>query len=343
MFDEPLFHIGSRTLTVQALLEPLGILAVVVLALAAFGLLFKRLKVRASPERVPLLYVTSQVLRYAIIIGGGFAFISALGLNLSSLSIFAGALGVGVGLGLQDVVRNFVSGIILLFDQSIEVGDFIELHEGAAGMVVAIGPRATTITTNDNVDILIPNAVLLSSELTNWTRNHASRRVHVPFGVAYGSDKELVRRAALEAARSVPFTDENDSDRRTQVWLVGFGDSALDFELVVWPTLDAVKRPGSMYAAYRWALDDALARHGLEIPFPQRDIRVRTLFGTEGAEALAHLLHEQPPAAPKADGRTAPAAGDTGNDAAADIVEAAGRAPERAPERAPDQGDGRRQ
>lgn len=329
MFDEPLFRIGSRAITPLTLLEPLVILTVAALALAGSGLLFRRLKARASPERAPLIYVLSQVFRYAIIIGGGFAVISTLGLDLSSISIFAGALGVGVGLGLQDVVRNFVSGIILLFDQSIEVGDFIELTDGAAGMVVGIGPRATTITTNDNVDILIPNAQLLSAELTNWTRNHASRRVHVPFGVAYGSDKDKVREAALEAARSVPFTDENDSDRRTQVWLTGFGDSALEFELVVWPTLEAVKRPGSMYAAYRWALDDALARHGLEIPFPQRDIRVRSLFGTEGADALAHV--GRPDLArrdSRGSARQRPATPASGNDAAADIVESAARRPD---------------
>lgn len=289
MLDEPLFTLGGRIFTLAAILRPAAIVAIAVLLLVGSGLLFARLRARVRPDRQPILYVVSQVLRYAILVWGGFALIAALGINLSSLSIFAGALGVGIGLGLQGIVRNFVSGLILLFDRSIEVGDFIELQDGASGLVVSIGPRATTVTTNDNVDILIPNALLLDSELTNWTRNHASRRVHVPFGVAYGSDLETVRKAGLAAAAAVPFTDANDQDRRTQVWLVGFGDSSLDFELVVWPTLDAVKRPGSMMAAYRWALAEALAEHGLEIPFPQRDVRLRGLFGAEGAEALAVL------------------------------------------------------
>jgi small-conductance mechanosensitive channel len=116
----------------------------------------------------------------------------------------------------------------------------------------------------------------------------------VPFSVAYGSDKELVKKAALEAANAVSFTQEDGERLRTQVWLTGFGDSALEFELVVWPTLQAVKRPGSMMAAYRWALDDALHRYGLEIPFPQRDIRVRSLFGKEAEAALEAMHHHEP-------------------------------------------------
>lgn len=316
MLDDPLFTLGGRPITLLALLEPLVILVLTVAGAIAVGLLFTRLRRRAPPDRAPLVYIVGQVLRYVVIIGGLFAAISAMGLNLSSLSIFAGALGVGIGLGLQDVVRNFVSGLILLFDRSIEVGDFIELANGSAGQVGSIGPRATTITTNDNVDILIPNAQLLSSELINWTRNHATRRVHVPFSVAYGSDKEKVRAAALEAARSVDFTQE-DETHRTQVWLTGFGDSALEFELVVWPTLEAVKRPGSMFAAYRWALDDALRRHGIEIPFPQRDIRLRTLFEAEGDAALAAIGARV--SAARADEAVLQPAAPGSNDAAADI------------------------
>ncbi|MGQ5702556.1 mechanosensitive ion channel family protein [Sandaracinobacteroides sp. A072] len=319
MLDDTLFTIAGRKITILMLAEPLVILAITIGVAIGVGLIFTRLRRRAQPDRAPLLYVVGQVLRYIVIFGGLFATISALGLNLSSLSIFAGALGVGIGLGLQDVVRNFVSGLILLFDRSIEVGDFIELDNGSSGLIVHVGPRATTITTNDNVDILVPNSHLLSSELINWTRNHATRRVHIPFSVAYGTDKEKVREAALEAARSVPFTHEDDR-HRTQVWLTGFGDSALEFELVVWPTLDAVKRPGSMYAAYRWALDDALRRHCIEIPFPQHDIRIRSLFGEEGEKAV-RILHPnkpdtgRPPEAPEK-----PAVAESPNDAAADIL-----------------------
>lgn len=332
MLDQTLFTVGGISFTLIGILAPILVVAGAIILASLVARSFRRLHRRASPSRATLVYVSGQLLRYAILFAGVMLAISAAGLNLSSFSLFAGALGVGVGLGLQDVVRNFTYGIILMFEQSVEVGDFIELEDGTAGAVVAIGARATTITTNDNVDVLIPNALLLSGPLTNWTRNHATRRVHVPFGVAYGSDKELVKKAALEAARAVPFTQENET-LKTQVWLTGFGDSALEFELVVWPTLDAVKRPGSMFAAYRWALDDALARHGLEIPFPQRDIRVRTLFGTEGSQALRHISRRE--GEPRVaglgpdDGTIAPEQGDgrSGNDAAEDIVKAASSQP----------------
>jgi len=242
--------------------------------------------------------------------------VSTLGVDLSALSLFAGALGVGIGLGLQDIVKNFVCGIILLFDRSIEVGDYVELEDGTAGAVSSIGPRATTLLTNDNVDILVPNANLLNGKLTNWTRNRVTRRIHVPFSVAYGSDKEKVRKAAIEAAQSVSFTVPDDARRRTQVWLTGFGDSALNFDLVVWPTVEAVKRPGSMMAAYCWALDDALRKHGIEIPFPQRDIRLRGFFGSEGAEAIEAFHGRDGTGAPRYD--AAPSQPGV-NDAAEDI------------------------
>lgn len=286
MLDDTLFFLGERPVSALTILLPLGVLALSLAAAAGVSLLFRRLRSRASAARGPMIYVSGQILRYTLIFAGIFAAISAAGLNLASLSIFAGALGVGIGLGLQDIVRNFVSGLILMFDRSIEIGDFIELDPSITGQVVAIGPRATTLKTNDNVDIVVPNATLLGSTLINWTRDRATRRIHIPFGVAYGTDKELVKRAALEAASAVPFTHSDEDRQRTQVWLVGFGGSSLDFELVVWPSLEAVKRPGNMMAAYRWALDDALKRHGVEIPFPQADLRVRSLFGLEGDDAL---------------------------------------------------------
>ncbi len=324
MADIELFQIGGYSVTVFRLLLPVAILGVAFVAASTVATLFGRLRLKVAPTRASFVYLSGQILRYLIIFVGVFAAASAVGLDLSSLSIFAGALGIGIGLGLQDIVKNFICGIILLVDRSIEVGDYIQLEDGTAGAVVAIGPRATTIKTNDNVDILLPNAQLLNGQLTNWTHDQATRRVHVPFGVAYGTDKERVKQAALEAALAVPFTRPDDAVHKTQVWLVGFGDSALNFELVVWPTLEAVKRPGSMMAAYRWALDDALRAHAIEIPFPQRDLRLRGFAGLE-AEALLELVAKGPLAdglRPLADdggidrGQGGPA---SGNDAAGDI------------------------
>lgn len=285
MVSSPIWRFGDNAITVGHLVAALGVLALAWLAAWALRAGLDRMRRRYAPGGAAF-YVAGQIGRYVVIFLGVLAAGSVLGLDLSSLSIFAGALGVGIGLGLQDIVRDFLSGLILMLDRSVEVGDFVELEAGVAGEISSIGARAATIVTNDNVDVLVPNSVLLSGKLTNWTRNRATRRVHVPFGVAYGTEKEKVREAALEAARSVAFTMPDEGNRRTQVWLVNYGDSAMNFELVVWPTLDAVKRPGSMMAAYYWAIDDALRKHGIEIPFPQTDLHVRSFFGQSGEAGL---------------------------------------------------------
>jgi len=237
------------------------------------------------------LYILEKLVSYGIILIGVLFAFSSLGVNLSSLAVFAGALGVGVGLGLQGVVKEFVSGLVLLFDSIIAVGDYIEISENPVvrGEVMEIGARATRIRSNDNIDVLVPNSRLIGERFINWTLHGETRRIHVPFSVAYGADKALVRDVVIAAAKAIPSTLPDTTERRTQVWLVGFGDSALKFELVVWPKLDAVKRPAAMHAAYTWAIDDALRSAGVEIPFPQREIRLRSVFGREGDEGLTAI------------------------------------------------------
>lgn len=318
----PIFQIGGVGLTLGAILKAILILALALVCAWAVRKLVRRAQERLGEERAPAIYIGGQIARYLIVVAGIAVAVSSLGVDLSALSIFAGALGVGIGLGLQDVVKNFVCGIILLFDRGIEVGDFIELDAGTRGIVTSIGARATALLTNDNVDVLVPNADLLNGRLTNWTRDRATRRIHVPFCVAYGSDKDLVKAAALEAAQSVPFTLPEEGRQRTQVWLVGFGESALQFELVVWPSLEAVKRPGSMMAAYRWALDDALRKYGIEIPFPQRDVRVRGFFEHVGDEGLQAWRGEAGAGEARGPTSTQGAGALSGNDAARDIDEA---------------------
>ncbi|MAP95351.1 MAG: mechanosensitive ion channel protein MscS [Ponticaulis sp.] len=201
--------------------------------------------------------------------------LNAVGVNLTALTVFSGALGVGVGFGLQAILSNFMSGIIILFEKSVKVGDFIELQSGLNGVVKEINIRSTLVTTNDNVDILVPNEEFIKSRVTNWTLKETARRIRVPFGVAYGSDKDVVRKAGLEAATEVEWTLSKIEGRSAQVWLTGFGDSALDFELVVWLKDEAVARPAKVQADYYWALHTALEKYDLEIPFPQRDINFR--------------------------------------------------------------------
>ena len=235
------------------------------------------------------LYTLGRLSHYAILVLGVVLALGAAGIPVSKLTLIAGGLGIGLGFGLQAIFNNFISGLILLFDRSLKVGDFVELASGVHGSVRDIKIRATRITTNDDVDILVPNSEFVSGRLINWTLQEATRRLRVPFGVAYGSSKELVKQAALEAAAAVPFTLSMEGPRAPQVWLVGFGSSTLNFELVVWLNADATRRPSSALAAYNWALETALVGHGLELSWPQRDLRLRSWFGLEGEAARAAI------------------------------------------------------
>lgn len=280
----------------------------------------RRVRERASYRTNGALYLLEKLASYGLVIVGAVAGLSAAGLNLSSLTIFAGAIGIGIGLGLQGVVKEFFSGLFLIFDRMVSVGDYIELDDGVRGAIVEIGPRASRIRTNDNVNIIVPNSRLIEDRVTNWTLNGDTRRIHIPFSVAYGADRAQVRDAVLAAARTSPFTLPETETRKSQVWLVGFGESGLDFELLVWPTKVAVKRPANMHAAYTWLIADALDEAGIEIPFPQTDLRVRSVFGREGDEALSafglNLPAGRPPTAPVARPATSP----TTNDAADELL-----------------------
>ncbi|WP_233350569.1 mechanosensitive ion channel family protein [Henriciella barbarensis] len=218
-----------------------------------------------------------QVLKVGFMAAAIIVAMSTLGINLTALTVFGGALGVGIGFGLQSIFSNFISGIIILFERSVKVGDFIELQSGVTGLVKEINIRSTLVTTNDNVDILVPNEEFIKAQVINWTLRDARRRMRIGFGVAYGTDKELVKTAALEAAEAVPWTFSGIPGREPQVWLVGFGDSSLDFELVVWLTEEAVKKPSRVKADYNWELHTALYKYEIEIPFPQRDINFRNV------------------------------------------------------------------
>jgi len=309
-----LVQLGQSAITLGGLLMALAVI-VAAAVLARFArIALSRLRVRQG-RNSSAVFIAEKLVTYGIVVIGVIAGLSTAGLNLSSLAVFAGALGVGVGLGLQGVVKEFVSGLVLIFDRVVNIGDYIELENGTRGLVQEIGPRATRLRNNDNVDVIVPNSKLVENAVINWTLRGETRRMHIPFDVAYGSNKDKVRDAVLKAAADVPFTMPETETRKSQVWLVGFGDSALHFELVVWPTLDAAKRPQSMRAAYTWAIEDALRLQGIEIPFAQHDIRLRSLFGEEGIDALKALkLVPEEHAAPTEAPSSSP------NDAAEDLI-----------------------
>jgi len=274
-FKASLFKVGDTPVT------PLGLLRVIVILTIAFWLsrlirhALDRIAARQPGVDRSAFYTVGRLVHYLILIVALLIGLSSIGLDFTNLAFVAGALGVGIGFGLQSIVSNFVSGLILLFERSLKVGDYVELDSGVTGVVREINVRSTLINTNDNIDILVPNSEFVSGKLINWTLRETNRRLHVPFGVAYGTDKDLVRKAALEAAQEVSFTLQ---ERRPEVWLVEFGDSSLDFELVVWVSPDAVVKPGAIQAAYLWEIETSLKKHGIEIPFPQRDLHLRSGF-----------------------------------------------------------------
>lgn len=308
-----LFRLGSSPVTVGGVAGAAFVVMLFIAAAMVIGTALKRLRLRIEPGNAAL-YISEKVLGYGLVLVGLIAGLSTLGIDLTSIAVFAGGLGIGLGLGLQGIIKEFVSGLTLVFDRAVQIGDYVEMPDGTRGIVQEIGPRATRVRNNDNVYLLIPNSKLIENTMINWTRRGETRRIHVPFQVAIGADKERVRECVLAAARDVPFTLPDTDKHRTQVWLVGYGDSALKFELIVWPTLEAVKRPKAMNAAYTWAIDDALRNAGIEIPYPQRDIRLRALFGEEGDDALAALSLK--PGAHAAQ----PAPSPTVNDAAEDLL-----------------------
>lgn len=290
-----LFTVRTTPVSTAGLFRVLVILVLAIWLPKVLRLTLERVAKRWPGMSPASVYALGRVLHYVFLLLGLVIGLSTIGIDFSNLALMFGALGVGIGFGLQSVVSNFFSGIIILFEKSLKVGDFVELESGVVGEVREINMRLTRITTNDNIDILVPNSEFVNGRVVNWTLDEAFRRIHVPFGVTYGSDKEKVRQAALEAADRVPYTLHGIEAREPQVWLVKFGDSSLDFELVVWLTPEAAKRPSRVQAAYLWEIHTSLAQHAIEVPFPQRDVHFRSVFGLKDELARKWLEQSRTP------------------------------------------------
>ena len=193
----------------------------------------------------------------------------AIGIDLTGLAVLSGAIGVGLGFGLQKVVSNLVSGVILLLDKSIKPGDVISLGD-TFGWITTLGARYVSITTRDGKEYLIPNEDLITGQVVNWSHQNEFVRLDIYFGTAYGDDPHAVRRIAIEAAQAV---DRVLKSRPPVCHIVGFGDSSVDYILRFWisdPTAGLTNIRGNVYLA----LWDAFQEHGISIPFPQREVRV---------------------------------------------------------------------
>lgn len=292
-----LFSIGESPVSGGDILRVLVILTVAFFLSRGIRAAIQRVSHSESSGTQASLYTVSRLTHYVIIILALFIALSSIGLNFGSLAVVAAALSVGIGFGLQSIVNNFVSGLIILFEHSLRVGDYIELDTGLTGTVKSINVRSTLINTNDNIDIVVPNSEFVSSRLKNWTLGERILRVRIPFGVAYGSDKELVKKAALEAAAEVSYTLTHMKGREPDVWLVEFGDNSLNFLLLVWVNRQGARRPTRSRSAYLWALETKLSEYGIEIPFPQRDLHLRSGWPqTPGPTPIPTPIPEPTPA-----------------------------------------------
>jgi len=267
----PLIIMGDSSLTLQSLLI-LGILFVLVIVvekLVRERVIMRIFEKTDFPESLE--YGIARILGYIFMLIGFYTAFQVVGIDLSSLTIIAGGISVGVGFGLQNIINNFVSGIIIFAEQPVAIGDRIEVS-GIAGRVEKISLRSTMVVTSDNITMIVPNGDFISQTVTNWSYSDPKVRIRIPVGVAYGADPRQVEKLLLEIA------DEDSrtlKDPKPSVIFRAFGASSLDFELAAW-TREMTTRPTNYISGMNFAIDKKFREHGIEIPFPQRDLHIRS-------------------------------------------------------------------
>jgi small-conductance mechanosensitive channel len=232
--------------------------------------LFNRVLARSGLDRA-LQHAISQIVGYGVLIIGIIIVLDNAGVHLATLTVFAGAVGVGVGFGLKNIASNFISGLLILAERPIAIGDRIEVA-GITGQVLQIRARSTVIITNDNIAMIVPNEKFIDSPVTNWTHTDRRVRFRVPVGVAYGSDVEKVREALIAAAREHPATL---NDPEPNAYLEKFGGSTIDFELIAWSE-SMSRRPSRFKSDLNYLICKHLGTAGIELPNPQRDLHIRS-------------------------------------------------------------------
>lgn len=276
----PLIYLGQAPVT----LGGIGSALIVFFIFLSLSSLIQRILVQRLASRWKIdsgmTYALSRIVHYSMIVFGAVMAAQCVGLNLGSLAVMFGFLSVGIGFGLQNVTSNFIAGVILLLERPINVGDKISV-EGQIGKVLQINMRTTIIETADNLAIIVPNGKFIESSVINLSYGDPRVRVHCPVGVAYGSDVARVKEILLKVASE---NKEALKSPTPEVSFIKFGDSSLDFELLVWsPTPD---QQGSIRSELNYAIDAAFRKNNIEIPFPQRDIHIRTAASADSIQTL---------------------------------------------------------
>lgn len=269
-FDVPLTKVGDTYITLWS---------VIYLLILFFLLVFITAKLRKwivynllSKSRIDIgvRIAVGSIIRYIVLVIGFIIIMQTVGIDFSSVTIIAGALGVGIGFGLQNVTNNFVSGIIILFERPIKVGDRIEVGE-VRGDVVNIRMRSTTVLTNDNISIIVPNSEFISSKVINWSFADRNVRLNYPVRVAYKEDPFKIRDLLLEVVKENEYVLKNP---KPDVLFDDFGDNSLHFNLRIW-TREYVSRPGVLKSQIYYEIFKKFKENGVEIPLPQREIHIK--------------------------------------------------------------------
>ena len=264
-------ELGGINLTLNGIIKLLLVMTLVVVLERLFRRFLRRRVLARTHLEPELQFAVSRFAGYCFIVVGFFFAFRVIHLDLSSLAVVAGGLGVGIGFGLQNIVSNFISGLIILAERSIAIGHRIEVG-GVAGQVQKINLRSTIVLTNDNIAIIVPNSNLIANPVTNWSYGDPKVRLRLPIGVAYGSDVEKLRRVLLEIAEANPAVLK---EPRPSVRFLAFGDNSLNFELAVW-TIDMARSPTRFRSELYFAIERKLRENNIELPFPQRDLHLRS-------------------------------------------------------------------
>lgn len=263
---------GSSVISLLGVTTGVAVFAIAVLASRLYRVLADVFFYPALDIEVGAGYAINTAVHYFVVTMAFGLGLTAIGIDLAALTVFLGALGVGIGFGLQDMARNFAAGFVLLFGRAVQKGDLITANNDYYGVVEEIGARVVKVRTRDNTELMIPSNELVNSTIVNWTHDNPYVRLHIEVGVSYASDVDEVTDALLRAARAFEHTSYY---RPPDVWFTSFGDSAIVFELLLWIDARAID-PQQARGKVLFPIWRELKKRDIEIPFPQRDIHVRT-------------------------------------------------------------------
>jgi small-conductance mechanosensitive channel len=232
-------------------------------------------------------YSVGALVRYLILLVGLLIILQTVGIDLTTFNVLAGAIGIGVGFGLQNIVSNFISGLIIMFERPVKMGDRIVVG-GVEGNVVNIGARSTTVLDNDNIAVIVPNSKFITDNVVNWKYNNNEVRFRIPVSVAYGSDARQVETLLLEVADREPDVLQLPPP---VVRFLEFGDNGLLFELRAWSS-SLVDRKGKLISQLNFSIYERFTEEGVAFPFPQRDIHLRS--GVLDVRRLADVPPPEP-------------------------------------------------